>query len=489
MISFNNKWLFWIFLIALSFLTIVNCTNLSGGLGSQCVSSIDCEEYDLICSNQTCSNCRKTTECRETYGLNSVCKEVAKGNRRCLHKHILPIDYFDVIVSLCIFLAGALAAGGGIGGGGIFIPLLILVGGFEPEDAIPLSTVLIGGASVANYLQMCRRKIPGRNKELINYELTMLLQPLSLCGTVIGVILNTIFPNWLLLLLLTIVLFVTLIRTGMKGYRTWKQEQKLKSMNFNINSRNIQIDVEDANYDDPIIDTSVSQKKIIGITFTAMAMMLIITITLSLLRGRNEQKSIIGVYPCSILYWFFSFLSIPILLLIAIGICFYLVYLQKKRDSLGYAPQPGDLKWTPKITIIMTSISFVGGLLAGLLGIGGGMIFGPLMLEFKMLPEVVAATSSFMILFTSIAALVQFAISGRLLLGYSVWFAILGFLCSLVGQFLLDKIVKKYRKTSLIILCVFVVISISTVLLMTIGIMNIMEDIQAGASFGFQPLC
>jgi uncharacterized membrane protein YfcA len=45
----------------------------------------------------------------------------------------------------------------------------------------------------------------------------------------------------------------------------------------------------------------------------------------------------------------------------------------------------------------MVFMSFFAGLLAGLLGIGGGTIFGPLMLEFKIQPEVAAATSSFMI--------------------------------------------------------------------------------------------
>jgi len=41
------------------------------------------------------------------------------------------------------------------------------------------------------------------------------------------------------------------------------------------------------------------------------------------------------------------------------------------------------------------------GTLAGMLGIGGGMVINPLLLELGMKPTVVASTTGFTILFTS----------------------------------------------------------------------------------------
>ena len=38
-------------------------------------------------------------------------------------------------------MGGTVAAGAGIGGGGIFVPVLILLAGFESKDGIPLSNV------------------------------------------------------------------------------------------------------------------------------------------------------------------------------------------------------------------------------------------------------------------------------------------------------------------------------------------------------------
>mmetsp|Transcript_11577 Transcript_11577/g.21219 ORF Transcript_11577/g.21219 Transcript_11577/m.21219 type:complete len:88 (-) Transcript_11577:213-476(-) len=65
------------------------------------------------------------------------------------------------------------------------------------------------------------------------------------------------------------------------------------------------------------------------------------------------------------------------------------------------------------------------GVSAGLLGIGGGMVQSPLMLEMGMLPEVQRATSATMILFTASSAALQFlaagAFPGSLQYDYAIW--------------------------------------------------------------------
>jgi len=127
--------------------------------------------------------------------------------------------------------------------------------------------------------------------------------------------------------------------------------------------------------------------------------------------------------------------------------------------------------------------------LAGLLGIGGGVLFGPVMLEYGVLPEVAAATSSFMILFTSIASIIQYAILGRVIKDYAIWFGFIGFLSSLVGQALLGRLVKKYQKISLIVLFIAAVIFVSMILLVVLGVLQIIADMKAGKSFGLNSPC
>lgn len=110
-----------------------------------------------------------------------------------------------------IFLAATLSAAGGIGGGGLFVPLLVLLFRFSAAVAVTLSNILIVGTSLANFVQMVRRKLPGAkySRPLIDYNMALALQPSQLAGTVIGVVLNKMFPDWLVLILLIIVMLIS----------------------------------------------------------------------------------------------------------------------------------------------------------------------------------------------------------------------------------------------------------------------------------------
>ncbi|ETK73543.1 hypothetical protein L915_19535, partial [Phytophthora nicotianae] len=121
----------------------------------------------------------------------------------CVEKNLFtPFTYNDLLTTLIAFSCTALGAGGGVGGGGLLVPMYIL-GGLNPKHAIPLSKVTIFGSAVAMYVVNCRGKHPlNRNRPLIDFGLVGLMEPTTLIGTVFGVMLNHIFPNWLILVLL-----------------------------------------------------------------------------------------------------------------------------------------------------------------------------------------------------------------------------------------------------------------------------------------------
>jgi H+/Cl- antiporter ClcA len=73
-------------------------------------------------------------------------------------------------------------------------------------------------------------------------------------------------------------------------------------------------------------------------------------------------------------------------------------------------------------------------------------------------------------------------------LGYDIWFFFLGLFSSFFGQTLLNRLIKKYQMKSLIILCIVVLITIATVLLLITGTMNVVESIRDG-DVGFHPAC
>jgi len=363
---------------------------------------------------------------------------------------------------------------------------LILIGRFNAEEAIPLSTTLICGSSIANFIQMCRQRHPIRNKPLIDYDLALMLEPLSLVGTVVGVILNTMFPDWLLLILLIILLLLSLERTLVNGIKLWKQEKSSEYTIIPYEGQEEELSfLRGSIYNSKLARLFESESKTHKLPFVIMIAMLAVLSILGILKG----TSIIGTVKCSLEYWIISFASFPFLILMSIIVSIVLVKKHRRKCRYNYQYREGDIQWTPMKCIALSLISFVGGTFSGLLGLGGGIIFGPVMLELGVLPFVASATSSFLILFTSTASIFQYAYLGRMITDYSIWYGIIGFTCSLIGQTFLTRLVKKYKKTSLIVLCIAVVIGLSTIFLIVIGVMNILDGIKSGESFGFTSIC
>ena len=58
------------------------------------------------------------------------------------HKSLFPMNSYDVASTFLVFIGSSFANAGGAGGGGIFVPLLILLTQFTPHGAIPLSKAM-----------------------------------------------------------------------------------------------------------------------------------------------------------------------------------------------------------------------------------------------------------------------------------------------------------------------------------------------------------
>ena len=83
---------------------------------------------------------------------------------------------------------------------------------------------------------------------------------------------------------------------------------------------------------------------------------------------------------------------------------------------------------------------------AGLLGIGGGMIVNPLLLEFNIHPQAAAATSTLMVLFSSSSAALSFGFGHQLNLHFALIFGLCCMGASLVGVLLVQRIVNHSGK-------------------------------------------
>jgi hypothetical protein len=67
-----------------------------------------------------------------------------------VHPSLLPLTLRDYIGFAVVCVTLLIAAGGGIGGGRLLVPLYILCLQFSTEDAVALSNVTIAGGAMAN---------------------------------------------------------------------------------------------------------------------------------------------------------------------------------------------------------------------------------------------------------------------------------------------------------------------------------------------------
>ncbi|KAL3918023.1 MAG: hypothetical protein SGILL_004439, partial [Bacillariaceae sp.] len=138
----------------------------------------------------------------------------------------------------------------GVGGGGIYVPLGILLLAFAPKPSSGLSQASIFGASLGGLILNIQNKHPFTYKvednttteqetilsvpttdhtpdntdsthyytrPLIDYDMALFLAPMEMAGAVLGVLIQKVLPNWLYLIVAAVILGFTAYKT----YRKW----------------------------------------------------------------------------------------------------------------------------------------------------------------------------------------------------------------------------------------------------------------------------
>merc|ERR1719262_919655 len=94
------------------------------------------------------------------------------------------------------------------------------------------------------------------------------------------------------------------------------------------------------------------------------------------------------------------------------------------NDAQAANNEEGMIKWTPKTLWLYPLFSTVAGFLGGFLGIGGGIIMGPLLLELGLLPEVSQATTAMFVFLSSSLATIKFVVLGKAMVDHVMWFVV-----------------------------------------------------------------
>mmetsp|Transcript_26503 Transcript_26503/g.61836 ORF Transcript_26503/g.61836 Transcript_26503/m.61836 type:complete len:548 (+) Transcript_26503:112-1755(+) len=432
--------------------------------------------HALICRNGTCAGCAVSRDCGEHFRCEAFPE--LKRNMcvpRDLRRHW---SWGEVVCTVLVVLTAKLSAAAGMGGGGVYVPLMLLLLDLSTKEAVPLSQAMILAGAIVNVVMFCGDRHPKySHRPRIDYDVVMMLNPGLAAGVTLGVIVHIMSPQWLLVSILIVTLALALQKSLSKGMQQWAKESKA---------------LADAKKDAESGASGPSVVQMKFLTFDDLRS------CYCLLRENHHAcKLIAGCWVlmlglnlvkapgCSRMYW----LQLVALLCLcfaftAAGARAVLANASTKQET----DEEGLLAWTPRTLWLYPLLSTAAGFLGGLLGIGGGIILGPLLLELGLLPEANQATTAVFVFLSSSLATIQFVVLGKAMPQYIFWFAPWVLVATIVGQTCVDYALKRWQRSSLIVLSIAGIIAGSLVMMSVIGIMNITADVLRGAgNMGFNP--
>ena len=98
------------------------------------------------------------------------------------------------------------------------IPLLILFNRFRQSEAVPLATFIIFIGAFVRFLYNWNQTHPlATYRKAIDYNIIIVLLPMALFGTTLGVLLNDLSSDAVIMIVQTIVFLLAAIQTFRKG--------------------------------------------------------------------------------------------------------------------------------------------------------------------------------------------------------------------------------------------------------------------------------
>jgi len=187
-------------------------------------------------------------------------------------------------------------------------------------------------------------------------------------------------------------------------------------------------------------------------------------------------------------YWLWYFTPVPVLGLFMYATARVLKKKHSRRVEAGYVfhcdgedrPDYRDLKWTDETLRQFPMIALLAGVAAGLLGIGGGMVIGPLFIQLDMQPKVGSSSCAFMILWTAVSGVVQYAFAGKIGWQFILYGVVVGFVSGQIGQRGVDRMLKKSGRPSYVIFLLGGIVLVACIAMTCTGTYKFIKGIAEG---------
>ncbi len=355
------------------------------------------------------------------------------------HKHLLPLDHTDKLGFFFATLGLMIAAGGGIGGGGVLVPIYILIMKFSPKHAvscslvlsfrlyyyqshllisslqIPLSNITVFGGAIANTILNIRKRHPLADRPLVDWDLILVMEPLTIAGALIGAILNKLLPEALLVISLVALLSFTAYNTLKKAVRMYKAETRamrlVRESELTRMARKMEEEDEEEEETESLLDEEGEARSDIELTngemdesgdkedeeegvsngsrtsnqdddnsvFSSAAdlknkeelsaileedrhipmgnvkvlvVTFVVILFINLMKGGGAFPSPLGIRCGSPSFWISNGVMLWWILLVSIFARMYLVRRHEIKERVGYPYVEGDIKWDSRATVV-----------------------------------------------------------------------------------------------------------------------------------------
>jgi len=475
-----------------------------------------------------------------------------------------------ILTASLVLVLGSLAAGAGVGGGGLFVPIYWLILEAGPKGAVPLSKATILGGAVGNFLSLGWQRHPKAERPMIDYEASTFMQSGELLGVVFGVLLNKLLPSICIIVFLILILSWNAVRTIKKGFAIREKETKAmakaaasqataspaavqSSADRDVeatpatdskvsppssthageamapapaDAQGIQVEVVSLGSDGkpraPTLDdvkgygsfmdlsspsevqknleevkaaekqaqatapatapASVDKAEVEKILseysrqFPPWAWGLLFLMTTFTMMHGFISKIIADADDCQDWAWWLWYVApVPVLGLFMYVTAIILDKTHKRRVAAGFEYLEADLQWTPETLKKFPYTALLAGVTAGLLGIGGGMVIGPLFLSIGMEPQVGTSSCAFMILWTAFSGVVAYGADEALGAELACCCVAIGFVSGQLGQRLVNTVLKKTGRPSYVVFLLGGIIAAATVGMAGGGIMKMVQ--------------
>lgn len=81
--------------------------------------------------------------------------------------------------------------------------------------------------AIVNFVWNAPAKHPTADRPLIDWDLILVMEPLTIAGALVGSLLNVLLPSYIVTILLVLVLSLTAFRSIQKGIHKYKEENVL----------------------------------------------------------------------------------------------------------------------------------------------------------------------------------------------------------------------------------------------------------------------